>query len=399
MVNGNMPWAEKYRAKKFSDIKGQDLAIQKAKSFLNYFPRKKAIILCGPPGIGKTSLAYTIAYETNAEILELNASDLRDKKKLSEIIGPAITQKSLFNPNKVILVDEVDGINARKDFGGLAELLTLIDKSSFPIIITANDIWDKKFNALRLKSELVQLKDIDYRVIVEVLQNISNKENLKISTDILTQIAMKSNGDLRAALNDLQTFSVLDLIDTKTELSERNRERTIFQALQYVFKNSKLNEEMANIYDDVADVTIDDVFLWIEENIPLEYSGIELAKAYDALSIADVFRGRIYRKQHWRFMVYEYLLLGGGIAAAKKTNKIGFTTYKKPSRILKIWMNNQRVAKKKTICQKYAKECHISIKQAMKDFLLIKLILKNPTIQKQLKLEQEEIDYLNEIIY
>lgn len=43
------------------------------------------------------------------------------------------------------------------------------------------------------------------------------------------------------------------------------------------------------------------IFLWIEENIPYEYKGEELARAYDALSIADVFRGRIHRQQHWRF--------------------------------------------------------------------------------------------------
>jgi replication factor C large subunit len=110
----------------------------------------------------------------------------------------------------------------------------------------------------------------------------------------------------------------------------------------------------------------------MDENIPLEYKGEELVKAYDALSQADVFRGRIYRKQYWRFLIYEYFLLSGGIAASKDYNKTGFTSYKKPSRILKIWLNNQRTMKKKSICIKYAKHTHISIKRAMRDFLLIK---------------------------
>jgi len=395
MLIDNMPWAEKYRAKSYSEIKGQDLAISKVKNFLSNFPYKKSLILFGTPGIGKTSLAYVIALETDSEILELNASDFRDKKKIAEIIGPAISQKSLFNKNKIILVDEVDGISARKDFGGLTELLSLIDKSAFPIIITANDIWDKKFNTLRTKSELVQLKDIDYKIILDVLRNVADKENMKISVDILTSIAVKSNGDLRAALNDLQTFSVLETIDATNEISERNRERTIFQALQFVFKNHNISEEMTKIYDDV-NLSIDDVFLWIDENIPLEYKDDDLAKAYNALALADVFRGRIYRKQYWRFMVYEYLLMGAGIAASKKNNRTGFTNYKKPSRILKIWMSNQRLAKKKTICEKYSKMCHISIKQAMKDFLLLRILLQNEKIQKQLKLDQEEIEFLKQ---
>jgi replication factor C large subunit len=151
---------------------------------------------------------------------------------------------------------------------------------------------------------------------------------------------------------------------------------------------------MLTIFDEV-NMPIDQVFLWVEENIPLEYSGQELAKAFDALSIADVFRGRIYRQQHWRFMVYEYFLLSGGIAAAKKTNRGGWTSYKKPSRILKIWLQNQRAAKKKTICQKYARYCHISTKQAMKDFLLVRKILMGDGVRQLLKLSKDEIDYLD----
>ncbi|MDD2444643.1 MAG: hypothetical protein PHH53_00675, partial [Candidatus Nanoarchaeia archaeon] len=74
-----------------------------------------------------------------------------------------------------------------------------------------------------------------------------------------------------------------------------------------------------------------------------------------------------------------------------------FTSYKKPSRILKIWLNNQRTMKKKSICIKYAKHTHISIKRAMRDFLLIKTILQNEKIRKELKLDEEEINYLNKL--
>ena len=81
------------------------------------FPAKKGVILHGAPGTGKTSLAYAIAFELDAEILELNASDLRNKQKVAEIIGPASRQKSLFKKNKILLIDEVDGISAR-DRGG-----------------------------------------------------------------------------------------------------------------------------------------------------------------------------------------------------------------------------------------------------------------------------------------
>jgi len=394
----NLPWTEKYRARFFNDIKGQDIAIQKTKDFLKNFPKKKSLILHGPCGIGKTSLVHATSNETDSELLELNASDLRDKKKIAEIIGNSVQQKSLFKKSKIILIDEVDGISTTKDKGGLTELLGLIEKSCFPILITANNIWDKKFNPLRTKSEMIQLKDIDYKIILGVLREISNKENLNVSADILTSISVKSKGDLRAAINDLQIISQLNetSIINPREINERNKEESIFTALQHIFKNSNIDESMIKVFDEV-DMSIDELFLWMDENIPLEYKGEELVKAYDALSQADVFRGRIYRKQYWRFLIYEYFLLSGGIAASKDYNKTGFTSYKKPSRILKIWLNNQRTMKKKSICIKYAKHTHISIKRAMRDFLLIKTILQNEKIRKELKLDEEEINYLNKL--
>jgi replication factor C large subunit len=391
---GKIPFSEKYRFKSFSEFKGQGLAIENVKIFLNSFPKKKSLILYGTPGVGKTSLAYAIALENDAEILELNASDLRNKEKINMIIGPAIQQKSLFKTSKIILIDEVDGISSSKDRGGLAELLGLIEKTNYPIIITANDIWDKKFNLLRKKSLLVGLKEVDYKVIFDLLIDICKKENLVVSSDLIKTIAIKAKGDVRAALNDFEMLSKMDVGELVKEVGERNKEQSIFEALQFVFKRAEINKEMIEVYDKV-NMPIDELFLWIDENIPLEYSSVELARAFNALSLADVFRGRIYRQQHWRFMVYEYFLLGSGIAASKKYNRGGFTSYKKPSRILKIWLNNQRYAKKKSISMKYARYCHISIKQAMKDFMLIKIILGNPKIREHLKLDSDEIAYLD----
>jgi len=393
MINDNIPWAEKYRVASFAEIKGQELAIDKLKMFLKSFPKKKAIVLHGAPGIGKTSLAYATAAEYDTEILEMNASDLRNKEKVAQVIGPASQQRSLFKKNKIILVDEVDGISTR-DRGGLTELLALIEKSSFPILITANDIWQQKFNLLRQKSELVQFKEVDYKMVLSILVDVCQKENIFVANDVLTSISIKARGDVRAALNDLQSLSKMDEKTLVKEVGDRNKELSIFNALQYVFKNAQLDSKMLTIYDEV-NLSVDDIFLWIEENIPYEYQGTELFKAFDALSKADVFRGRIYRQQHWRFLVYENFLLGAGIAAAKKYNRTGWTSYKKPSRILKIWMQNQRAAKKKTICEKYAKACHLSIRGAMKDFLIIRQILQNNKIRQELKLSEEETDFLD----
>ncbi|MBU3912778.1 MAG: replication factor C large subunit [Nanoarchaeota archaeon] len=380
---------EKYRAACFLDIKGQDFAVDKIKAFIRTFPAKRAVLLHGPAGTGKTSLAYALAKETGSEILELNASDLRNKDQLERILKPATEQLSLFGKNKIILIDEVDGISTA-DRGGLPELLMLIEKTKFPIIVTANDIWQQKFNLLRRKTDLIQFKNLDYKTILSILKEISEKEKIKVASDILASVAIKAKGDVRAALNDLQT---IQLVNQPEEISERDKEEDIFNVLRIIFKQTA-HKETLRLYD-TLNMPLDEIRLWLEENIPYEYRGKELYNAFEALSKADVFRGRIHRQQHWRFLVYQNILLSAGVSSAKSAPRTGFTAYKKPSRILKIWMANQRNAKRKSISQKYAALCHISIKRAVKDFPIIRQIITNkPDIYKSLRLSEEEIDFL-----
>ncbi len=393
-----MPWTEKYRPKRFSEFKGQEEALRKVLLFLRNFAdkknkrRKKAIMLYGPAGTGKTTLAHIIANETNSEMFELNASDFRNKAKLQEILKPAVQQQSLKKEEKVILIDEADGISGYYDFGGIKELLRLIEIASYPIIITANDAWSKKLAPLRKKAEMIGLGKITPKTIVEIMTEILRKENLFLNYNLLQSIAFRAKGDIRAAINDLQ--SVARMRDPSVlELTEREKEIDIFNALKKIFKESP-TKEILNLYNSV-DMPLDEVSLWIEENISKEYHGEALFKAYSALSKADLFKGRIYKKQYWRFLVYQNIFLSYAISASKKEPNKNFIRYKKPDRILKIWLSNQKKAKQKSIAQKYARYVHIGEKRAMREFPIIRTIIKsNPKIQRELKLNEEEIEYL-----
>ena len=174
-------------------------------------------------------------------------------------------------------------------------------------------------------------------------------------------------------------------------LETRNQEQSIFNILKLIFQE---RQPFLNVFDNTS-LSLDEILLWIEENIPREYQNQSLYNAFLALSNADKFRGRIYRQQFWRFLVYQGIFQSAGISFAKPQQTNKFTKYERPKRVLKIWLNNQKTVKKKTIAQKYAKLVHCSVKRAMKDFNLVKNFIKtSPKIQGQLKLNQEEIDFL-----
>jgi len=390
-----LPLIEKYRADSFDKIKGQDLAISEIQNFFKMFPMKKALILSGPVGIGKTSIVLALAKEHNLELFELNASDLRNRKSLEAVLKPATLQTSLFKKSKLILMDEADGITG-SDRGGVPELIALISKTSFPIIITANDIWHKKFSLLRQKCKIVNLKQLDESVIRQIIASTLNQENKTIQEQTLNLISKNSKGDVRAALNDLQSALSLGEQAFTEELSEREKQESIFDALKRVFQ-SPTNDRTIRVYDNTQ-MDLNEIMLWVEENIPVEYKGSALARAYDYLSKADIFKGRIYRQQYWRFLVYQNFFLSAGISTSTKLKNNSFAKYQKPTRILKIWLSNQKNAKKKSILTKYAKFCHMSKKKAQKDNFLMPLILESldqRTIEK-LDFDEKEVDYIKD---
>jgi len=399
-----LPWTIKYKPKTTKEIYGQATAVNLLKNWILNFKKQKAkaALIYGPTGSGKTSIPYALANELGLELIEINASDFRNKEQINTKIGSAIKQQSLFSKGKIILVDEIDGLAGREDFGGIAALTALIDTSPFPIIATATDPWNKKFSTLRKKSLLVQLNVLDYKIIGTVLKKICIKERIKYDNKAITALALKVGGDLRAAINDLETLCSgkkelkRDVVD---ELSDRNKVETILNSLVKIFKTT--DPKIAITALDNVDEDLDKVMLWIDENLPKEYKKPDdLARAYDCLSKADIFNRRIKRWQHWRFLVYINALVTAGIAVAKDSKYKEFVEYKPTTRILKLWMAKQKYAKRKAIARKIAENTHSSSKQVIKDTLpyLQVIFQKNKKqadlIAEELELNNEEVEWL-----
>ncbi len=145
---------------------------------------------------------------------------------------------------------------------------------------------------------------------------------------------------------------------------------------------------------DKTNLNFDDIKIWIEENIPKEYEGIEIARAFDSFSKADVFKGRIIRRQHWRFLVYQKYFMSVGVAIAKEQSKKGFVNYEQSKRILKMWMAKMKYGKKISICEKIANNCHVSSKKSVKEvFPYAKLFLKQE--KDYLDLSDEEVEWIS----
>jgi replication factor C large subunit len=393
------PWIEKYTPQKVKDVIGQDTALAQVKEFVNKFKKGKALFLWGQQGNGKTSSVHALAHDLGLELVEINASDVRNKDSIEERIGNAVKQQSLFSKGKIILIDEIDGVSGTADRGGLPAIIELIKKSSFPVILTANDPFDKKFSGLRKASSLVEFKSLSYLEIADALKEICRKESIKCDEEALKTLSRMAGGDMRSAINDLQNLNSdgkIGMHDVE-QLSARDLKENIIQAILKVFKTKKLDIALPafnNINED-----LDELFLWMDENLPEEYKKPkDLAMGFDNLALADVFRGRIRKWQHYRFYAYIYDLLSAGIALSKDEKYPGFTQYKPTSRLLKYWMAKQKNMKKQAIAERIAEKTHTSKKRAYRDTLpYIQVMFQNKpseALSEYLGLGAEEVEWL-----
>ncbi len=390
----------KYAPKNSNQVFGQELPLSQLKDFIVNYKQKsqKAALIYGPIGIGKTSSVYALAKELDYDLLEINSSDLRNKDAIGGFLRAALGQQSLFFKKKIILIDELDNFSGMKDRGGIQELAKCLAKSSFPVVMTANDPFDSKLKSLCKLSLMIEFNKPDYKTVAHVLKWICEQENIEFEEKAINSLARQVDGDLRAALIDLQGF--LPNKEIKFEdvviLSDRKRTETIHHALNLIFKSS--SAEVAKTAFNDIDLNQDQVFLWMDENLPKDYLSAEsLAKAYEHISRADIFRRRIMRRQHWRFLVYIFDLLSAGVSTSKNERNPKFVKYRQPMRLLSIWQANMRNAKMKSVAEKWADATHLSKKAAFKEIHYLQTIFRNgggEDIAKQLELTKDEVSWL-----
>ncbi len=392
-----MLWVDKYKPQSLKEIEGHNLALQNLQEFIKNY-KKGAALLYGPSGTGKTCSVYALSQELNLEILEVNSSDIRNKKQIEAVIGNSSKQQSLFKKSKLILIDDIDALSSTKDRGGLQALAKIMDKSKFPIILTAEDPFNKKLSNFRRKCKLIDFSTIGYFEVFNVLKRICDGEKIKYEESVLKDLARRAGPDIRSAINDLQiicaTKQVLTSLD---DLGEREKKESILNALKIIFK-SKNPENVLNAFNK-TDLNLDECLLWLDENLPREYNPKDLPQSYEYISKADVFKGRIMRWQHWRFLVYINDLLTAGVAISKEEKSKKLIHYKPTSRILKLWKAKMKYGKRKAIAEKIAQNTHSSTRRILHDTLpYLRFIFKKgkgERIINELELSEDEVEWLS----
>ena len=292
-------WSEKHRPQIISDMVGNE---ESRAAIMEWFAKwkkgTKPLLLVGPPGIGKTTMAYLLAKQFGYDMIGLNASDVRSKSRINEILTPVLGNVSVLG-TPMIFVDEVDGIHGRGDYGGAAALVDILKEPTVPIVLAANDDTQDKMKSIRKVVKTIYFKRLPPRLLRVYLENILKKESAKLSPGSLIKVIDKSRGDIRSMINLTQSLVTGFNPQTETSFESINVE----DGVNAFFKANSIEEARGVLYSMQIDPRkkIDAFYSSI---ITSNLDNTSLAKYLEIISNADMLYGKIMKTQNWRLLRY-----------------------------------------------------------------------------------------------
>ncbi len=400
-------WTQKYKPQTLNEIVGNKDAKQQfltwLKSWSKGIPKKRAAFLHGPPGIGKTVTVETLAKELKMELVEKNASDYRTADAIKRFAGLASQYATLFGGNRLILLDEVDGIAGKEDRGGVRALTEVLKTTRSPVVLTANDAYNPRYSTIRKYCLIIPFKKPTIREVVSHLKRVCAKEGIVADEEALKFIAERSGRDVRSAVNDLQALAQgknrLIVEDVKW-LAGRDRKEVIFDVLRTILYSRDSWEAKKAVSN--ADVDPDMLFNWVYENTPYHLTDPhDLVKAMDSLALSDIYRKRIRITQYWSLLRYVIDFMSSGVAVSReRTKSSGWVPFRFPEKIRLLSRTKGERALQTAIGMKIRRRCHMSATRSVKEILpYLKIIFENnPEMAAGLStwfdLDEDMIEYL-----
>ncbi len=403
------PWPVKHAPQAIKDVVLNKKLVQEIIGYVNMFRKNperlkyRALLLIGPPGVGKTSMAKAIARSMHLELLEVNASDDRSKDALLPLITASQTRdfqgmKGFLEKDderltygKLLLIDEVDGLSGTYDRGGLPIIIRLIRQSRYPMLLTANDPTNDKIRTL-LQTRLVkkvEFKKPDISDVVAVLSRIAEKEGLKVAPEVLHKVAELSYGDIRASINNFQTASqgkTTITMEDVLNLDVRDREVPIEGLLDMVF----CQKDARGAHLATTNVPLDyRMFLlyFAENTYQYATNSEELVRLYEWVTKADQVMARIRKRQYWSLLRYFFEYLTTCMALTKNAPTCG-----KQARfpLYLVTLSKSRTSRQlmRTMSEKIAKKCHVSPQEALMNYIPVLLFIfqKNTSMAADLSI-------------
>ncbi|KAL5636736.1 hypothetical protein ACGC1H_000641 [Rhizoctonia solani] len=349
-------WTTKYAPQNLKEICGNKALVDKLQLWLhewqasakagfkkpgkNGMNTSRAVLLAGPPGIGKTTSAHLVAKAEGYTPIELNASDARSKKLIensaninntsldgwmagqdsSNVAGIEITDRT------VLIMDEVDGMSAG-DRGGVTALIALIKKTKVPIICIANDDKTPKLKSLLHSAFRLSFRKPEPQTVRSRILTIAFKEKMKIPANVIDQLIAGTQSDIRQVLNMLSTWKLshdtMDFDEGKelVRLNEKYSIKSPFEVTNQILGPYTFSATSRHTLNDKIEMYFHDhsfVPLFIQENYlktqPAKTSKLTgkdatleqlklMDRAASSISDGDLVDAMIHgTQQHWSLM-------------------------------------------------------------------------------------------------
>ena len=361
---GNCLWTKKYKPKSIQDMIGSADYNNSAKKLLNWLRNWhtssskskstttgngfKAVLISGPPGVGKSMCSQLACKEAGFSCIEFNASDTRSSKLFNRVLGECSTSQTISFQSKeinkqksstpikqnCIIMDEVDGMDGNADRGGIADLISKIKNTKIPIICICNERYHAKLKSLAGNCFDLRFYKPRTDQMRKFLQKICNQESLKISCSLLDQVITSSNHDVRQCLFNLSMWSSNSRVLEDADIHRAIKDTRVgpFESCSQLFHaNGQIEAKFDRFFDDYSLMP-----LFVYENY-LNVSDKKskndfklMSESIESMCVADRISRQIRTNNSWSLLPDQAtfaVVVPGTLLALKDTVSIKFPAY------------------------------------------------------------------------